>query len=94
MEEKESKDSLRNVVLRRDSKEGTNATDKNLMASKRTFICWVILIGTGRFWNGRIRGRRGIILIVRVLRRWWTTISIVVALHVALIIGTWTRIIV
>ena len=68
-------------------------TKTSIMASKRTFIGWVILIWCGLFWNWRICASRGIILIVRVLR-WWTTISVVVALHVALVIGTWTRIIV
>jgi len=69
-------------------------TKTSIMASKRTFVGWVILIGTGLFCNGRIWTRRGVILIVRVLGGWRTTISVVVALHVALIIGTGTRVIV
>lgn len=38
MEEKESKNSLRNVVLRRDSKEGTDATDKNLNHGFKAYL--------------------------------------------------------
>lgn len=68
-------------------------TKTSIMASKRTFVGWIILVGAGLFWNGRIRGRRRIILVVRVLRR-RSTVSVVVALCVALIIGTWTRVVV
>jgi len=73
--------------------EPVQPTKTSTVASKRTFVGWVILIGTRLFCNGRIWTRRGVILIVRVLG-WWSTISIVVALHVALIIGTGTRVIV
>jgi len=66
-------------------------TKTSIMASERTFVGWVFLVGTGLFWNGRVCSGRGITLIIRVLRWWhWTTISVVVALHRALIIGTGT----
>jgi hypothetical protein len=92
MEENENSRSLRMwSCVETAKRELMQPTKTSIMASERTFVGWIILIGTGLFWDRRICGRRGITLIVRVLG-WWTTISVVFALHVALIVGTWTRI--
>ena len=67
-------------------------TKTSIMASKRTFVCWVILIGTWLLCNRRrIWSGRGVSLIVRVLRWWGSSISIVVGLHMALIIRRRSR---
>lgn len=66
-------------------------TKTSTMASKRTFVWWIVLVRTGLFCNGRIWARRGVILIVRVLK-WGNTISVVVGLDLTLIIGTRSRV--